>query len=64
MQPIHTTFLVDDHIATMRREADAHRRAAAHRDDRDPQPQPQPWPRLFLSWANRIIIEPMRVELR
>jgi hypothetical protein len=64
MQPLHTPFLADDRIAQLRRDADRHRRPAAHRDDRDPAPQPQPWPRLFLDLAVRILIQPMRVELR
>ena len=67
MQPIHTPYLANDHIATLRREAEAQRSARGHREDRDPAPQPQPWPRLFhglLDLANRVLIAPMRVELR
>ena len=70
MQPIHTPYLAADRIAGLRREADAQhaaRRQHQDRDDRDPAPQPQPWPRLFqglVGLAGRILIAPLRVELR
>ena len=64
MQPFHTPTMANDRIADLRREADRQRLAQPHRDDRDPAPQPQPWPRLFLGLFSRIVIEPMRVELR
>jgi hypothetical protein len=64
MQAFHTPTLATDRIADLRREADRQRLASNHRDDRDPAPQPQPWPRLFLGLLSRIVVEPMRVELR
>jgi hypothetical protein len=64
MQPIHAPYLAQDRIASLRRDADRQRLVRAHREDRDPAPQPQPWPRLFLDLAMRILIQPMRVELR
>lgn len=64
MQPIHTPYLANDRHAELRREADRQRLVRRHREDRDPAPQPQPWPRLFLGLLSRIVIEPMRVELR
>ena len=64
MQPLHTPYLAHDRLAGLRRDADQQRPAHAHRDDRDPEPQPQPWPRLVIGLAMRILIEPMRVELR
>ena len=64
MQAFHTPFLAHDHNAELRREADRQRLLPRHRDDRDPAPQPQPWPRLLLDLVSRIVIEPMRVELR
>jgi hypothetical protein len=63
MQASHTPFMATERIAGLRREADQ-QRLASHRDDREPRPQPQPWPRLLVALAVRVIVEPMRVELR
>ena len=64
MQAFQIPTMATEHIAELHREADRQRLAAGQRDDRDPAPTPQPWPRLFLGLVSRIIIAPLRVELR
>ena len=64
MQAFQIPTLATERIAELHRQAQRERLAARQRDDRDPSPQPQPWPRLFLGLISRIVIAPLRIELR